>query len=897
MPGLNSFGAAAEFDGQIIYRLERLAAAGVAPGLDRLPYSIRILLESLLRHEDGRVVTAEDVRRLAAWQADAPASAVRELPFIPARVVMQDFTGVPCVADLAALRDAMARLGHDPDRINPLVPVDLVIDHTLIVDEYGSPAAARRNNELGYARNRERYQFLRWGSQAFRDLRVIPPGQGIVHQVNLEYLSQGVITRDGLLFPDTVIGTDSHTPMVNGLSVLGWGVGGIEAEAVMLGQPLYLLTPRVVGVRLSGRLAPGVTATDLVLTVTQMLRREGVVDKFVEFCGPGLASISLPDRATIANMAPDYGATVGFFPTDDETLRYLRQTGRAEQAARLGRYARTQGLFRGPDTADPTFTKLLTLDLGTVEASLAGPKKPEERVALASVKVRLADALTKPVTEGGFGLAPAAAGASMPLARDPKTALGHGSVVLAAITSCTNTSNPALMIAAGLLARNAVRAGLAVKRHVKTALAPGSQVVTRYLDAAGLTPYLEQLGFYLTGYGCMVCVGNSGPLPDDVAAAIGEGNLVAAGVLSGNRNFEGRIHPLIRANFLASPPLVVAFALAGTVAVDLTREPLGRSADGQPVYLADIWPAEDEVAATLAAAVDPAMFQSVYDQILDGDDLWQTITVAGGRAFAWDPASTYVRRPPFFDGVRGNAAPAAPAEIHGARALALFGDGITTDHISPVGSIAKGSPAAAYLQAQGVAPADFNTYGTRRGNHEVMLRGTFANIRLKNLLLRGEEGGNTRHWPDGGKQTIFDAAMAYAAEGVSLVVVAGAEYGTGSSRDWAAKGTALLGVAAVIAVSFERIHRANLAGMGVLPLQFRPGERAETLGLTGRETFDVLGLGALVTPRQELTVVAHTDDGRTITFPVTARLDTAVEVEYYRHGGILPAVLRQLMRR
>ncbi len=889
----NSFGARATLGDHVIYRLDQLAQTGVAPNLERLPFSIRILLESLLRNEDGYLVTAENVKQLAAWSAAQPAD--YELPFMPARVVMQDFTGVPCVVDLAAMRDGVKRLGKDAKKINPLVPVDLVIDHSVLVDFYGTSDALMKNAELEFERNRERYEFLRWGSQAFENLRVVPPATGIVHQVNLEYLAQGVIARGGELFPDTLVGTDSHTTMINGLGVLGWGVGGIEAEAVMLGQPLYMVTPQVIGFKLSGALREGVTATDLTLTVTQMLRKKGVVDKFVEFFGPGLSAMSLPDRATIANMAPDYGATMGFFPTDAETLGYLRRTGRAQAADLLERYTQAQGLFRTDASPDPIFTDTLELNLADVEPSLAGPKKPEQRVALRDLKTRVHDSLVASVVKGGYGLDEKALKATVTVKDNGHThAIGHGAVVLAAITSCTNTSNPSVLIAAGLLAKKAIEAGLTVAPHVKTSLAPGSKVVTEYLNKAGLTPYLEKLGFFTTGYGCTVCIGNSGPLPEAVAKAVTEGNLVAAAVISGNRNFEGRVHAQIKANFLASPPLVVAYALAGTTDVNLEAEPLGTSKDGKPVFLRDLWPTQKEIADTLKSAIDPEMFAKSYGNVFDGNPMWNAIPVSGGEAFAWTNTSTYIQEPPFFMELKPELD--ALKEIRGARVLGLFGDGITTDHISPAGGIAKNSPAAKYLVANGVEPKDFNQYGTRRGNHQVMMRGTFANIRIKNLVLGGEEGGNALHLPDGEKLSMYDAAMKYLAEGTPLIVIAGKEYGTGSSRDWAAKGTALLGVRAVIAQSFERIHRANLVGMGVLPLVFKPGENAEGLGLTGREVYDLVGISDAIKPHQELTVRATRDDGQVTTFTVIARLDTPVDVDYYKNGGILQTVLRGLIK-
>jgi aconitate hydratase len=905
----NTFGARAKLGDHYIFRLDRLAKTGVAPDLERLPFSIKILLESLLRNEDGYLVTAEDVRRLASWNAHSPAS--HELPFMPARVIMQDFTGVPCVVDLAAMRDAVKRLGADPKRINPLVPVDLVIDHSVLVDLFGTRSALKANAKLEFERNRERYIFLRWGSKAFKNLRVVPPATGIVHQVNLEYLAQGIITRKTgkatLLFPDTVVGTDSHTTMINGLGVLGWGVGGIEAEAVMLGQPLYIVTPQVVGFKLFGALREGVTATDLTLTVTQMLRKKGVVDKFVEFYGSGLSNISLPDRATIGNMAPDYGATMGFFPTDEETLRYLRVTGRKKSADLLEQYTRKQGLFRTDASPNPVFSDTLELNLADVEPSLAGPKRPQDRVPVRDLKMALRKSLTAPVTERGYGLDQEATTKTV-LVRDNGNSheIGQGAVVLAAITSCTNTSNPSVMLGAGLLAKKAVKAGLYVKSHVKTSLAPGSKVVTEYLNKAGLTRYLEKLGFYITGYGCTVCIGNSGPLPEPVSQAINESDLVAAAVISGNRNFEGRVHPQVKANFLASPPLVVAFALAGTTDINLDTEPLGIGKNGEPVFLKDIWPSQKEIAEAMAL-IDSKMFKTTYANVFDGNPMWNAIPVSGGESFEWDPVSTYIQEPPFFIDLK--PVPEVLHEIRGARVLGIFGDSITTDHISPAGGIAKNSPAARYLIEHGVEPKDFNQYGTRRGNHEVMMRGTFANIRIKNLVLGGEEGGYAlylgpksdekgsslvREEPQ--KMTMYDAAMKYIENGVPLIVIAGKEYGTGSSRDWAAKGTALLGVKAVIAESFERIHRGNLVGMGVLPLQFKEGQNAKSLGLSGREVYDVLGIDGTIKPRQHLRVVVTKDDGSKVEFNVVARLDTPVEVEYYQNGGILQTVLRNLMR-
>jgi len=910
----NSFGARAKLGDYYIYRLDHLAKSGLAPNLDRLPFSIKILLEAVLRNCDGYLVSENDVRHLATWSpSPAPAGEGRgggELPFLPARVVMQDFTGVPCVVDLAAMRDAVKRLGGDPKKINPLVPVDLVIDHSVQVDYFGTELALLRNAQLEFERNRERYEFLRWGAQAFDHLRVVPPATGIVHQVNLEFLAQGVLSRpedDGrVLFPDTLVGTDSHTTMINGLGVLGWGVGGIEAEAVMLGQPLYMVTPQVIGFKLYGELRDGVTATDLVLTVTQMLRKKGVVDKFVEFYGTGLSSMSLPDRATIGNMAPEYGATCGFFPTDDETLRYLRRTGRGTSAGLLERYAKEQGLFRTDSTPDPVFTGTLELNLADVEPSLAGPKRPQDRVPMKDLKAAFHKSLTAPVKDRGYGLDEATTTRTAEVKDNGHSAtIGHGAVVIAAITSCTNTSNPSVMLGAGLVARKAVEKGLKVKPYVKTSLAPGSKVVTEYLKKSGTLPYLEQLGFNVAAYGCTTCIGNSGPLPEPVAKAVTEGNLVASAVISGNRNFEGRVHPQVKANFLASPPLVVAYALAGTTDIDLNTEPLGTGKDGQPVFLRDIWPTQKEIADAMAASIDPEMFARSYGNVFDGNPDWNAIPVSGGDLYPWSEASTYIQNPPFFADLTPELKPLA--EIRGARVLGLFGDSITTDHISPAGNIAKDSPAGKYLVERGVQPKDFNQYGTRRGNDRVMTRGTFANIRIKNLLLGGEEGGNTLYFGPGGrgvqlnaptKMSVYDAAMKYKEEGVPLIVIAGKEYGTGSSRDWAAKGTLLLGVKAVIAESFERIHRSNLVGMGVLPLVFKDGQNAESLGLTGRETFDILGISDDIKPRQALTVIA-TDDGgllRKTEFKVIARLDTPVDVDYYKNGGILQTVLRNLMK-
>jgi aconitate hydratase len=916
-----------------LYRLSRLEKTGVGR-IDRLPFSIKVLLESVLRNVDGRVVTEDDVRALADYDARSPAQV--EVPFKVARVVMQDFTGVPAVVDLAAMRSAAKRLGGDPKKVNPLIPVDLVIDHSVQVDHFGIREALRLNADMEFERNRERYEFLRWGQRAFDNFRVVPPATGIVHQVNLEYLAKVVIqvTSDKgqvtshsspitrhlpLAFPDTLVGTDSHTTMINGLGVVGWGVGGIEAEAAMLGQPLYMLMPQVIGFRLYGRLREGVTATDLTLTVTQMLRRKGVVDKFVEFYGPGLSQIGLADRATIANMSPEYGATMGFFPIDAETLSYLRRSGRTEaEVALVERYAKEQGLFRSDHTPDPEFSDTLELDLGTVVPSLAGPKRPQDRVALSEMKRSFQKALTAPVKDRGFGLAESElskrveirdqtwngasnlhareAGSPISDVQSPTSSLqiGHGAVVIAAITSCTNTSNPSVMIGAGLLARKAVERGLKPPQYVKTSLAPGSKVVTEYLEASGLLPYLEAIGFGVVGYGCTTCIGNSGPLPQQVARAIGEGKLVASAVLSGNRNFEGRINPLTRANYLASPPLVVAYALAGTTDIDLTTEPIGADQEGKPVYLKEIWPTQQEIVEAIQQSVKPEMFERQYANVFDGNPTWNAIPVAGGELYAWSEASTYIQEPPFFVDLALEVKPIQP--IAGMRVLGIFGDSVTTDHISPAGDIPLNGPAGKYLQSRGLEKIDFNSFGSRRGNDRVMTRGTFANIRIRNLMLPGVEGGETIHLPGGEQMTIYDAAMRYREEGAPLIVLAGKEYGTGSSRDWAAKGTLLLGVRAVLAESFERIHRSNLVGMGVLPLQFKDGQSVESLGLTGREVFDVEDLDDGLKPRQEVTVRARGDQGSEIEFTATVRIDTPVEVEYYRNGGILHTVLRNLIQ-
>jgi aconitate hydratase len=919
----DSFGARARWTigrtSYEVFSLEALEKRGVG-AVSRLPLSIKVLLENLLRNEDGRSVTAGDIDSVARWSPGAPSG--REIAFRPARVLLQDFTGVPALVDLAAMRDAARRMGGDPKRINPLMPADLVIDHSVQVDRFGSAGAFPANVEREMQRNGERYAFLRWGQEAFRNLRVVPPGTGICHQVNLEYLATVVFRRKAgrtvQAYPDTLVGTDSHTPMINGLGVVGWGVGGIEAEAAMLGQPFSMLTPEVVGFKLSGALPEGATATDLVLTVTQMLRGKGVVGKFVEFYGTGLSSLSLPDRATISNMSPEYGATIGFFPVDAETLSYMLFTGRSRDQVRLvERYCKAQGLFRTDDSPDPAFSDTLSLDLSAVQPSLAGPKRPQDRVPLREAKSAFRIALSgwgkeprqAPPNDHGRWFAeggPAAEGSALPppeageadgiAVRHAGTTfhLRDGSVVIAAITSCTNTSNPAVMIGAGLLARKAVERGLRTRPWVKTSLAPGSKVVSRYLDRAGLTPYLEGLGFHLVGYGCTTCIGNSGPLPAPIEDGIRRGGLVAASVLSGNRNFEGRIHPFCRANYLASPPLVVAYALAGTMDIDLYEEPVGLDPNGAPVFLREIWPSPREIEETIRTSVGADMFRKEYAEVFEGDDAWKQLPAPRDECFAWDPSSTYVKNPPYF--AEHAPEPGALRDLTGLRALAVLGDSVTTDHISPAGDIALESPSGRYLVERGVEKKDFNSYGSRRGNHEVMMRGTFANIRLRNLLVPGTEGGFTAHLPDGETMTIYDAAVRYASEGVPLLIVAGKEYGSGSSRDWAAKGPRLLGVEAVLAESFERIHRSNLVGMGILPLQFREGETRESLGLTGRETFDVEGIADGIAPGKRIAVRAALD-GRETRFEAIARIDTPEEVNYYRNGGILPYVLRRLVGR
>ncbi|ROR32864.1 aconitate hydratase AcnA [Inmirania thermothiophila] len=876
------------------YRYHSLEAAAERLGDPaRLPFALKILAENLLRHLDGRSVTEDDVAAIGAWLASRRSE--REIAFRPARVLMQDFTGVPAVADLAAMREAMAALGGDPARIEPLTPVDLVIDHSVMVDRWASPDAFEANVALEMQRNRERYAFLRWGQQAFGRLRVVPPGTGICHQVNLEHLAQVVWTEEAagddapLAYPDTLVGTDSHTTMINGLGVLGWGVGGIEAEAAMLGQPVTMRIPEVVGVRLEGVLPEGATATDLVLTVTERLRAHGVVGKFVEFFGPGLAHLPLPDRATLANMAPEYGATCGLFPIDAETVRYLELTGRdPARIALVEAYARAQGMWRGDDGPEADYTEVVEIDLGAIEPSVAGPRRPQDRVPLG----RAAAAFRMALTAMREGEAEAAETKSAAV-EGVDWRLRDGDIVIAAITSCTNTSNPSVMLAAGLVARKAVERGLTTRPWVKTSLAPGSQVVVDYLESAGLVAPLEALGFHVVGFGCTTCIGNSGPLPQPVARAIEEGDLVACAVLSGNRNFEGRIHPLVRANYLASPPLVVAYALAGNMGVDLAREPLGEDRAGNPVYLRDLWPSAAEVAEAVRRHVGPKAFRRRYADVFRGPEAWRAIEVPEGVLYRWDPRSTYIRRPPFLEGVGREPPPVD--DILGARALAILGDSVTTDHISPAGAIKPDSPAGRYLVAHGVEPREFNSFGSRRGNHEVMIRGTFGNIRLQNEMVPGRRGGFTRHMPDGAEMSIYDAAMAYAEEGVPLVVIAGREYGTGSSRDWAAKGTRLLGVRAVIAESFERIHRSNLVGMGVLPLEFPEGVDRRSLGLDGSETYDIRGIAQGLAPRARLEVTVHPRRGRPRTFEALCRIDTEDELAYYRHGGILPYVLRRLL--
>ncbi|MFC4862881.1 aconitate hydratase AcnA [Pseudomonas sp. MAHUQ-62] len=894
MPSLDSLNCrrSLEIAGKTYHYFSLPEAAKRLGAIDRLPMSMKVLLENLLRWEDDETVSAADLKAMADWLG--PRSSDREIQYRPARVLMQDFTGVPAVVDLAAMRAAVAAAGGDPQRINPLSPVDLVIDHSVMVDRFASQMAFEQNVEIEMQRNGERYAFLRWGQRAFDNFSVVPPGTGICHQVNLEYLARTVWTReeDGLTyaFPDTLVGTDSHTTMINGLGVLGWGVGGIEAEAAMLGQPVSMLIPEVIGFKLTGKLREGITATDLVLTVTQMLRKKGVVGKFVEFHGDGLADLPLADRATIANMAPEYGATCGFFPVDDITLGYLRLSGRPEETVQLVEaYSKVQGLWREPGH-QPVFTDSLSLDLGSVEASLAGPRRPQDRVPLPNVPAAFSELLDLQLKPAGTTVA---GSVSVTLDDGERFDLEDGAVVIAAITSCTNTSNPSVMMAAGLVAKKAVEKGLSRKPWVKSSLAPGSKVVTEYFRAAGLTPYLDQLGFNLVGYGCTTCIGNSGPLLEPIEQAIQQADLTVASVLSGNRNFEGRVHPLVKANWLASPPLVVAYALAGSVRLDLASQPLGVGGDGQPVYLKDIWPSQQEIAAAIQK-VDTAMFRKEYAAVFTGDEKWQSIAVPESDTYAWQADSTYIQHPPFFADITG--APPKVEDVRQARILALLGDSVTTDHISPAGNIKADSPAGRYLREHGVAPADFNSYGSRRGNHEVMMRGTFANIRIRNEMLGGEEGGNTLHVPSGEKLAIYDAAMRYQSEGTSLVIVAGKEYGTGSSRDWAAKGTNLLGIKAVIAESFERIHRSNLVGMGVLPLQFKNGQDRKTLNLTGKETLAISGLdSASLRPHMDLILEVTREDGSKDRTELLCRIDTLNEVEYFKAGGILHYVLRQML--
>jgi aconitate hydratase len=939
----NLFDTLREFDaghGQKgnLYSLPALEKAGVG-AISKLPVSIRLVLESVLRNFDGKKVAESNVRELAQWQPNAPRT--QEIPFIVARIVLQDFTGVPLLVDLAAMRSAAVELGKNPKIIEPLVPVDLVVDHSVQVDFAGTADSLARNLDMEFQRNRERYQFLKWGMQAFDTFKVVPPGIGIVHQVNLEYLAKGVLcSQPPLYYPDTLVGTDSHTTMINGLGIVGWGVGGIEAEAGMLGQPVYFLTPDVVGVYLTGSLAAGVTATDLALTVTQMLRKAKVVGKFVEFYGPGAAALAVVDRATIANMAPEYGATMGFFPIDTECVEYLRQTGRSEEHCRLyENYYRAQGLFGMPQKGDIAYSTDLALDLATVVPSVAGPKRPQDRIEVGKLKEEFVRAFSKPVTENGFGKTPADLGRAFPVGQNgtpepgggsqepvsrahsiaqatnpttesemannrptpdlgvaasigPGGQLHHGDVLIAAITSCTNTSNPSVMLAAGLLAKKALAAGLKPRPMVKASLAPGSRVVTDYLNKTGLQTYLDQLGFNLVGYGCTTCIGNSGPLAAPIEEAVVKNDVIAGAVLSGNRNFEARVHQNIKANFLMSPPLVVAFALAGRVTIDLTTEPIGQGTGGRDVYLKDIWPAMTEIRDAMKAALKPEIFRSLYRDFAAQNPKWNEIPSSTGQVYDWDPKSTYIQPPPFFE--KFSLQPGRIAEISGARPLGIFGDSVTTDHISPAGSIKKTSPAGQYLVEHGVNFVDFNSYGSRRGNDRVMTRGTFANVRIKNLMVPGTEGGVTKFQPGGEQMSIFDAAVKYAQTHTPLIILAGQEYGTGSSRDWAAKGTRLLGVKAVVAQSFERIHRSNLVGMGVLPLQFKEGVSAQTLRLDGTETYDVLGLGDSLKPQQDVTLVIHRADGRTENVQVACRIDTPIEIDYYQHGGILPFVLRQL---
>lgn len=878
------------------YRLGGLEEQGLGK-VSKLPFSIKVLLEAAVRQFDGRGITKEHVKQLATW---ADGREDKEIPFIPARIVLQDFTGVPVVVDLAAMRDTVKKSGGDPKQINPLVPVDLVIDHSVMVDTFGTPDALETNTAIEFKRNEERYRFLRWAQTAFENFRAVPPGTGIVHQVNLEYLASVAATKtvDGetVVYPDSLVGTDSHTTMINGLGVVGWGVGGIEAEAGMLGQPLYFVTPEVIGFRLTGSLAEGATATDLALTVTQLLRKKGVVGKFVEFFGPGLSNISLADRATVANMAPEYGATVGFFPVDSETINFLRQTGRDEdQIALVEAYYKAQGMFRTDDTPEPVFSDIVELDLSTIVPSLAGPKRPQDRVELTNMKEAFNSITRTPIDKGGYGLSDEKIAETVEVkhANGEVTKMGTGAVVIAAITSCTNTSNPSVMIGAALVAKKAVERGLTKPAYVKSSLTPGSLVVTEYLKRANLLESLEAIGFHVAGYGCATCIGNSGPLPDEVSKAIADNDMTVAAVLSGNRNFEGRVHAQVKANYLASPPLVVAYALAGTVNIDLSSEPIGNDSNGQPVYLKDIWPTSKEIADTIAQAMGPEMFRDKYENVFTQNERWNAIDVPTGESYEWDDKSTYIQNPPFFEGLGSEVGDIA--DIKGANVLALLGDSVTTDHISPAGNIKADSPAGKYLIEHGVDKVDFNSYGSRRGNHEVMMRGTFANIRIRNQVAPGTEGGVTTYLPTGEVESIYDASMKYQENGTNLVVIAGKEYGTGSSRDWAAKGTFLLGVKAVIAESFERIHRSNLVGMGVLPLQFAEGQSWKSLDITGREKFDIVGLSNDVQPGQSVKVVATREDGTSFEFSAIVRLDSTVDVDYYRNSGILQTVLRQMI--
>lgn len=889
---LQTFPLSAGRTGQF-YSLPQLEKEGVGP-ISKLPVSIRIVLESVLRNCDGKKITEADVRTLANWAANAERT--EEIPFVVARIILQDFTGVPLLVDLAAMRSTVAALGKNPQVIEPLVPVDLVVDHSVQVDYAGTSDALRANMELEFKRNQERYQFLKWGMQAFKTFKVVPPGIGIVHQVNLEYLARGVLEKDGVHYPDTLVGTDSHTTMINGLGIVGWGVGGIEAEAGMLGQPVYFLTPDVVGVHLTGALREGVTATDLVLHLTQMLRKANVVGKFVEYCGEGAAGLPLTDRATIANMAPEYGATMGFFPVDEETCNYLKATGRTdEQVDAFRNYFKAQGLFGIPRQGQCEYSQVLELNLADVQPNVAGPKRPQDRIALSELKSKFTELLSKPVKENGYNK-PAEALAqrfAVPNGAKQFGDLGHGDVLIAAITSCTNTSNPSVMLAAGLVAKKAAEKGLSVKPTVKTSLAPGSRAVTEYLQKTGLQPYLDQIGFNLVGYGCTTCIGNSGPLDPTLEEIVTKNDLIGAAVLSGNRNFEARVHQNIKANFLMSPPLVVAFALAGRVNIDLSKESIGKGKNGKDVYLRDLWPSLQEIRNLMQTALDPATYRRLYTDFAAQNPLWGAIPSSAGAVYQWERNSTYIQEPPFFGGFSGK--PGTISDLTGARPLAILGDSVTTDHISPAGSIKKTSPAGVYLQEHGVTVADFNSYGARRGNDRVMTRGTFANVQIKNQMVPGVEGGETKHYPSGEQLSIYDAAMKYQETKTPLVVFAGQEYGTGSSRDWAAKGTRLLGVGAVVVQSFERIHRSNLVGMGVLPCQFKDGTNAQTLKLDGTETFDIIGLSDNIKPRQDVTLIIHRTNGTTERVPVTLRIDTPIEIEYYRHGGILPYVLGQLI--